>query len=832
MRWRTLHDDWTCSLLSPDGGVPSHVTRGLPIEASVPGCVHTDLMAAGLLADPYLDRNELAAEWVGHQSWKYSTTFDWADDGAENVALVFEGLDTVATVMLNGEEIGRTSNMHRRYAFPVRHLLVAGENTLSVSFDSAWAFAEGARSVAGDLPNAYPTPFNFIRKMACNFGWDWGPSLVTAGIWRPVGLLSWDVARLGEVRPLVTVDADEGVARFHLVLDGTDGRTTTEPLSVVAHVGDRVASVEVAPGQREVDIEVRVPNPDLWWPRGLGGQSTYDASVVLVDPRGAELDSWSRRVGFRTVRLDTAADEHGTPFVITVNDVPVPVRGANWIPDDVFLHRVDRERYRQRVQQAADANMNLLRVWGGGIYEDRAFYETCDEMGVLVWQDFLFACAAYPEEEPLRSEVEAEARENVTRLMPHPSLVLWNGNNENIWGWFDWDWRERVGDRTWGEGYYLDLLPQIVGELDPTRPYWPGSPYSGSMEIHPNADEHGLRHVWEVWNDVDYVEYRDCSPRFVSEFGFQGPPTWSTLRASVHDDPLTVDSPAMQLHQKAEDGAGKLRRGMANHLPDPVGMDDWHYFTQVNQAHAVAFGIEHFRSLRPSCTGSIVWQLNDCWPVVSWSAVDGYGRLKPLWYALRAAYATRLLTVQPRGGGLALIAVNDGREAWQDTVTVRRMSFDGDVLAETPLRLDTPGLGSQVCDLPGDLTTPGSPTAELLVALTSGGVRALWLFAEPKDLAYRPALLEVKTLEAGSEIEMTVTSPTFVQGLCVFADRIDPSAQVSDMLLTLLPGESRVIQVTGVEAVDFELLETAPVLRCLNDTARSDLAAHVPGPRP
>lgn len=819
--WRPLQDNWTCSLASVGLQVPPDVAQDLPVAASVPGCVHTDLMAAGLLPDPYLDRNELEVDWVGRQTWRYSTSFDWADEGFDNVDLVFMGLDTVATVVLNGVEIASTRNMHRSYRSPVKHLLAAAANTLSVTFGSAWEFAEQARRFSGDLPNSYPSPFNFIRKMACNFGWDWGPSLVTAGIWRPVGLSTWSSARITRIRPLVTVVGDEGVARFRLDLTGADGRAPTERVTVRAHVGDHAAEVEGSVGQREVDVEVRVPDADLWWPRGLGAQPTYEAHVVVADASGEELDSWRRRIGFRNVRLVTEPDQHGTPFVIVVNDVPVPVRGANWIPDDAFPHRVNRDRYRERVQQAADANMNLLRVWGGGIYEDDAFYDVCDQMGILVWQDFLFACAAYPEEEPLRAEVEAEARENVIRLMPHPSLVLWNGNNETIWGWFDFGWRQSVGDRTWGEGYYLDLLPRIVGDTDPTRPYWPGSPYSGCMDLHPNADQHGLRHVWEVWNDVDYVKYRDCRPRFVSEFGFQGPPTWSTLRASVHDEPLTANSPGVLHHQKAEDGSGKLRRGMANHLSEPSGVDDWHYLTQLNQAQAVTFGIEHFRSLRPLCSGSVVWQLNDCWPVISWAAVDGYGRPKPLWYALRNAYATRLLTIQPRGTCMSVIAVNDGIDDWRETVTVRRITFNGRVLAEQDVRFVVAGLGIQGHELPSDLTTPQRATGELLVATTTSGTRALWFFEEDKGRAYHQPDLEIQSVTTSTGIDMTITAPTLVHGLCVFADRLNPSARVSDMGLTLLPGESRTVEVTGVDDGMAHRLETAPVLRCLNDVVRA-----------
>lgn len=282
-----------------------------------------------------------------------------------------------------------------------------------------------------------------------------------------------------------------------------------------------------------------------------------------------------------------------------------------------------------------------------------------------MWQDFLFACAGYPEDEPLRGEVEAEAREAVVRLAPHPSLALWCGNNENYMGWFHWGWQKDLADRDWGAGYYEHLLPGVVAELDPTRPYIPGSPWSGDPARDTQDDDHGCVHLWDVWNERDFSGYLERVPRFVSEFGWQAPPAWATLTAAVHDAPLTPESPGVLHHQKAKDGNGKLTRGLAHHFAAPTSTEDWHYLTQVTQARAIRTGIEHFRGHRPRCMGTIVWQLNDCWPVTSWSAIDGAERRKPLWYALREAYADRLITIQDRDGTPAAILVNDSAAAWE-----------------------------------------------------------------------------------------------------------------------------------------------------------------------
>ncbi|MCM0676447.1 glycoside hydrolase family 2 protein [Micromonospora phytophila] len=826
-----LHDGWTLRAVpgpqapaepgGPDGGhpVPAGIA-GRAVPATVPGCVHTDLLAAGLIPDPYLDDNERWLDWIGRTDWEYENTFDWTPGDDDRVELVCAGLDTVATLTLNGTEVGRTQNMHRGYRFDVRSLLGDGPNTLAVRFDSAYRYAEAQRDRLGDRPNAYPEPFQFIRKMACNFGWDWGPRVVTAGIWQEIGLHSWSTARLAAVRPLVTVDGADGRVELHVEVE----RAADVPLTVHATVAGATAEATVPAGERTAVLTLAVREPSLWWPRGYGEQHRHALDVALCGPDGRTLDTWSRRIGFRAVRLDTAGDRHGTPFALHVNDTPVFVRGVNWIPDDAFPTRIGRDRLTERLHQAAQANINLLRVWGGGRYESDDFYDLADELGLLVQQDFLFACAAYPEEEPFRTEVAAEAAEQVVRLASHPSLVLWTGNNENIWGWHDWDWQEPLAGRTWGRGYYLDLLPRIVGELDPTRPYWPGSPWSGSEELHPNDPAHGTTHLWDVWNTDDYTKYREYVPRFVAEFGYQAPPAYATLRRALSDEPLAHDSPGMAHHQKAIDGDLKLQRGLDAHLPPPADFADWHFLTQLNQARAVQLGVEHFRSHRSICAGTIVWQLNDCWPVTSWSAIDGDGRRKPLWYALRRAYADRLLTVQPRDGGLAVVAVNETGEPWRAPVTVTRLTVSGEPRAKATLELDVPPYASVTLALPAELARPEEARRELLVAEAGEpAARALWFFAEDRVVDWPAAEYDatVEPVDGGHRVR--VTARTVLRDLTLFPDRLDPAAQVDEALVTLLPGESATFTVRGAAPLDPAALTARPVLRCVNDIAGQEM---------
>ncbi len=832
---RPLDTGWWLEAMPGQDQVPAGL-RAVRVPATVPGCVHTDLLAAGLLDDPYLDDNEDAVAWVGRTDWRYTTSLHWEPDGTERVDLVFDGLDTVAQVFLNGVEVGRTANMHRSYRFDATPVIKAGDNELTVTFTSAWTYGEQERDRLGPLPNAFPTPFNFVRKMACSFGWDWGLSTVTSGLWRPVRLEGWSTARLAQVRPEVTVADDVG--RVRVVVDIAGARTAEPPatgLVVVVSVRgvgvDETMRVDVPAGEGAAVVSLDVPHVRRWWPHGHGDQALYELDVRLHAAGGATPhDAWTRRIGFRDLRLDTSEDDEGRAFTMVVNDRPLFVRGVNWIPDDAFPSRVGARRYRERLTQARDAGVDLVRVWGGGIYESDDFYNACDELGLMVWQDFLFACAAYPEEAPIAAEVEAEARENVARLMPHPSLVLWNGNNENIWGWFDWGWQEAIGERTWGLGFYLDLLPRVVAETDPARPYWPGSPYSGGDDVHPNDPRHGPMHIWDVWNQRDYTAYRDYVPRFVAEFGYQAPPTWSTLTRAVHDDPLAPDSPGVLHHQKAEDGNGKLARGLAAHFAEPDTVEDWHFLTQLNQARALSLGVEHFRSHRPTCMGTVWWQLNDCWPVTSWAVVDGDGSRKPSWYALRRSYRTRLLTVQPRDGGLAAVLVNDGDEPWRTSLRMARHSTEGVRLAERSVTVECAGYATVEVPLGEDVATPEHPDAELVVVDDEDGQRATWWFVADRDAVVPLAEYDADVIPTDDGFDVAVTARTLLRDLCLFVDRFDPDATVGDMLATVMPGETARVHVESQRHLDEAALTAPPVLRCSNDRdARGERVAAVMG---
>ena len=809
----SLDGAWTVSARS--GEAPADLLeRSIP--ATVPGCVHLDLLAAGLIGEPFDGDNEAAQQWIGSTEWVYRRTFSWQGNGHERHALVAAGLDTIATLTLNGAHVASTENQNRSYRWAIGHLLHDGENELVITFAAPIPAIERREAEnGGHLFHVNHHPYNALRKTASNLGWDWGIDVATSGIWQPISIESWSGVRLAQVRPLVDVAGTAGILSAHVDLQEHGiPQLRSVRVSVVkdgVEVGVSTASIRTSGS-----VTVSVPEVELWWPRGHGEQPLYDVTVEV----GA--DSWTHQVGFRTVALNSQPDADGTPFELQVNGRTIMIRGANWIPDDAFVTRIDTARLERRIADATQAGMNLLRIWGGGMYESEEFYSICTREGLLVWQDFLLACAAYAEEAWLADEIEAEAREAVARLSKHASLVLWCGNNENLVGYAEWGWRGELEGRTWGEYYYTQLFPSIIGELDPTRPYIPGSPFSASSFLSPNIDKEGTVHIWDVWNEKDYRAYAEWKPRFVAEFGFQGPAAYTTLFDVVHDVPLDPNGHELLVHQKANNGNLKLERGLDGHFPQPRTIDDWHFVTQLNQAHAMRFGISFFRSLAPYNTGTVIWQLNDDWPVVSWAAVDYAERRKPLWYALREVYRARFATIQPADDGLDLVVLNDSDEPFDGVATLSRFAFSGSTLATAELTVSAPARGQARVRIPPAVAEATDSAGEVLVATfgvpSSGGpfVRAIHNFAEVVEQS-----LEVDPVEASVELTptgavVTVVASSYVRDLTVLADRADPSARVDSSLVSLLAGESATFVLTADAPLEPGAVLDAKVLRHAN----------------
>jgi beta-mannosidase len=595
--------------------------------------------------------------------------------------------------------------------------------------------------------------------------------------------------------------------------------------------------------------EFTLTRPDLWWPVGHGPQGPRPLYTldVQVSSRGTLLDRATRRIGIRTTELITTPDTapgpdavqgaRGERMELRITGKPVYCKGANWIPDDCFPHRVSRQRYEARIRQALSANMNMLRVWGGGLFETDEFYDLCDELGMLVWQDFPFACSTYPETPEYKRLVELEARDNVARLASHPSLVLYNGGNENIVATYDWapEFRKirEEGKKPWGLGYWLDLLPRIVAELDPTRPYWPNSPYSGSMDRHPNANEYGNRHMWDVWHgDGQYRNYLGHFPRMATEFGYHAPPNYATLARAIPPEQRYWNSPLLLLHNKNyQDGQKQTTTRLADDFTPPppttADFDAWHYLAQTMQARALSMGIEWFRALYPWNTASLYWQFNDCWPVSSWSAVDGDGRAKPLLHATRRFFAPRLLTIKPRRATpgnakvteLCAYLHNDTDEPWSAPVTVREVNLHGDTLASVTQNVQVAPRTLARFAIPANLLTRDT---SFLVASTPGADRAFWWFSPDKLLSYPTPRFDAELVRTGDHTyRFTLTAHTLLRDLAIQPDRIHPAATISDSHVTLLPGDRHAFTLTSPVPLAAHQLVAKPVLWCANQFGAS-----------
>lgn len=830
MRRRTAITGWRLARLTALG------VEDAWVPTTVPGSVHTDLLSAGLIRDPYVGQGEADSRWVCDADWRYEVAIEVAASGTSRLDLVADGLDTDATLRINGVEFAHTRNQHRSYRFDLAAIAGTGRHRLSIDFASPIRSARDFEARAGAMPMVGDAaPYNAIRKMACSFGSDWGPHLPTSGIWKPIALESWHTARLDVVRPDVRVDDDgSGKVSITVRVQHSEARdapevpadvTRARPLTVRVRLVQPDGTVCTSNASVIADaaaIELFVPSPELWWPRGYGGQPL---SRLEVELHGEEiLDAWYQDVGFRRVEVRSQPDEHGVSFQLVVNGQPILVKGANWTPDD-FLRPIAGADYGASLNDAVEANVNLLRVWGGGIFESDDFYGRCDRLGIMVWQDFLFSCACYSEAEEMVKEIAAEARENIIRLAPHPSLVIWNGGNETDEGYHDWGFRERLGDGVpWGDGYFRRLLPELLAELDPGRPYLPSSPFSSRDPSVPTEPSDGTTHSWKVWYSRDYTAYADSVPRFVAEFGFLGAPAFSTLERALDGEPADLSSASLVSHQKADDGFGRLERGWTPHLSTPANFDDWHFTTQLNQARAVRFGIEHFRSHWPRTTGTIMWQLKDCWPVIGYAAVDGDRHRKPLWHAIRSIYADRVLMLVQRDGALALVAGNDADESWIADVRVQRRAFDGTELASQMVRVDVDARSGVVVSLDpavatGSVTEP-QRAAWAVTAEADGAERAYWYPVEDVAGLLPAAAFNAQVDRRDGGYRMTVRALTLIKDLVLQPDRLDPGARVDRALVTLFPHETAVFDVHSTRELDQTKLVIRPVLRCANDLVK------------
>ncbi len=619
------------------------------VSATVPGSVYYDLLSNGLMEDPFYRDNEMKALALMENDFHYSRSFsvDTALLESDTVLLRCEGLDTLASVYINGELTGVANNMHRIWEFEVKHILHPGENTVEVRFASPTRyireslndrFVDGFRDAMSGFPN--------IRKAHSMFGWDWGPRLPDAGIWRDISLVGIRTARIRDVY----------VQQFH-----EDGKVTLDIQTNLTAYTDKMTGVAVtvtapngtvctADGEH---CQIVIEEPRLWWPAGFGEQPLYQVAVTLSDEQGT-IDSWNKRIGLRTVTVSRRKDEWGESFSHCVNGVDIFGMGANYIPEDNLLPRVTPERTRQLLQDAKAANMNIIRVWGGGYYPDDWFYDACDELGLLVWQDFMFACAYYDLIEEFDKSITAEFVDNIRRLRHHASLALWCGNNEMesiaalpLEGG---TWHKTMRNKADYIKMFEYIIPNVLRQEDPQTFYWPSSPSSGGSMDYPHDPNRGDEHYWDVWHGLKpFTDYRNYYFRYMSEFGFQSFPCMATIESFTAPEDRNVFSYVMEKHQRNKTANGKIVSYLSQMYLYPDSLDKLAYASQLMQAQAMQYGTEHWRRNRGRCMGAIVWQLNDCWPVASWSSIDYYGRWKALHYYEKRFFAPVLISCHEEG---------------------------------------------------------------------------------------------------------------------------------------------------------------------------------------
>jgi beta-mannosidase len=823
-----LSEGWKVQDFPPGGGLtagahqPRHAD-GDWLGIAVPGDVHRTLIAAGRIPDPFYDRNETACAWMEEREWWYRLTFDGPAEPAaadERLLLVFDGLDTFATVYLNGEQVGEHHNMLRPAAFDVTERLRSrAPNALAVRFDPPLQRIVG-KTLSGWGRNPERTA---MRKAQFGYGWDWGPRLPTIGIWRPVEVRRQRRAALVGVH-FATLDITLGGSRALVAVRveaerfGTDTALVARVHLAPPESGHPIESEVVLGGERTLDgtAYLTLEQPRLWWTHELGEPALYELTVTLL-AGATPLAEDRRRVGIRTLALDQSPDpaERGTRFFrFILNGVPIFAKGADWIPCDSFVGAIEPGRYTALLERAREGNMTMLRVWGGGIYEHDHFYAECDRLGVLVWQDFMFACAMYPEDDPdFIAEVDAEARYQVRRLRSHASLALWCGNNENQW-LHDRQYWDRSELPPYGALYYDNVLPAAVADLDGRTPYWPSSPYGGNDH---NSRDEGNVHNWEVWHgnfprrfgepprreptpeNVSFVRYAEDMGRFISEFGMHAAPVAETLRRAIPPDQLHHHSPAMDWHNK-DNPKNKGDDLMLGTTGLPSNLEQYITFSQIAQAEGLKFGVEHFRRRKPHCSGTLVWQLDDCWPVLSWSLLDYNAFGKAGYYYLRRAYAPVLASFKTRAdGGLELWLTNDTLAEVRDRVTVRMATFDGKVQWESGRDLRVPAGAS--CAVwrwsPGELM--GGADRYVWAQSSNGTTFApnRHFFAAIKDLARRAVAPNMTVDPAGSnELRVSLRAPS--DGYVYFAHLTTPSesTRFSDNYFDLEPGQTREVTLT------------------------------------
>ncbi len=795
--------------------------------ARVPGVVHLDLMRNNMIPDPYLRDNESKLQWIGEVGWEYMKTFQYDERNFawRHIDLVLKGLDTYANVYLNDSLILVSDNMFREWYVDIKMKLHIGPNTLRIQFP---AVIPENKARYAKLPYKLPGDEKVVcRKAAYQFGWDWGPSLITSGIWRPVYIREWNAVNvLGVqfVQKKLTDTIARMAARFTLFSelgDSADIRLFLDSTEILRQ------NVILNKGPNVISGDFSIKDPQRWWPNGMGNPTLYNFGYEVYF-NGSLVGEGRQKIGLRTIELVQDKDSTGKSFYFKVNGLPVFVKGANYIPQDNFIPRVKDSAYRAIIADVKQANMNMLRVWGGGIYENDIFYDLCDENGIMVWQDFMYANSMYPATKEFLDGVRDEAIQNIVRLRRHPCIALWCGNNEIDEGWKNWGWQKQYGYspedsaaiyRNYRVMFDL-ILPNNVRKFDSARAYIPSSPLHGWG--HAESLTEGDSHYWGVWwGKEPFANYEKKVGRFMSEFGFQAFPDFSTIKKFTSPEDRAIETPVMKAHQKHPTGFETIDEYLLRDYNKPKDFESYTYVSQLLQAKGIVSAIEAHRRAKPYCMGTMYWQLNDCWPVVSWSSRDYYGKKKALQYAIPAAYDQILISPVVEDGRVKVYISSDDQKLNMAIMTVKVLDFDGNLYSDEGFTVDIPENSSLVYydTLQTALLGKLNPKACLLLVTLKGTgfsglqVKNMLYFVSPKDLALQlPSIEKVVTATptgyniriSCSKLAKNVSLSTTLKG------------DFSDNYFDMLPGESVDVQFTT--AKKNPKINELIVLRSLIDT--------------
>ncbi len=815
--------------------------------AQVPGVVHTDLLQNKLIPDPFDRDNEFRLQWIGLTDWEYQTTFqvDSATLAHDHIDLVFDGLDTFADVYLNDQAVLKADNMFRRWRIPAKAQLKAGPNTLRIVFHSAVTkMLPYVKSLPYILPSIsthnYGNEENiatapYTRKAPYNYGWDWGPRFLTEGIWQPVRLEMWDALRIDNFH-IHQQKVSSDVAVLTADLDIEAGKAATATLALVhdelsgAQTNDGTQTLQLDAGMNHVSFPIRIAAPKLWYPVGYGAQNRYRFSAVIRSGRDVAART-EVKTGLRSIELRRTPDQWGKSFEFVVNGIVVFGKGADVIPFDSFPNRVTPEIHRKILQAARDANMNMVREWGGGYYESDDFYDICDELGIMVWQEFAFGGDMIPGDVAYQENVRQEAIDQIKRLRDHPSIVIWCGNNEVETGWYHWGDRQEfknsisaeARDRVWQDYtiMFADILKSAVDEYAAPVPYWPSSPSANFEEV-PDNQHNGDMHYWQVWHaQAPAQDYTKQFPRFMTEYGFQSFPEMRTIRAFANKpEDFDIHSTVMQAHQKNKGGNERILTYMLREYRQPKDFASFVYLSQVQQAEIIKIGAEHLRRQKPRVMGSLYWQLNDCWPVASWASIDYYGRWKALHYYARRFYDDLLISPFLHDDKVDVYVVSDKLQPLSGTIHTRLLDFSGNVLLDQTKDIQIPAQSSATYLTlnTADLAAKADPRHIFLVFdLEVAGKRAsrnLIFFdvMHNLDLPVMPKL-DATLNKTGAGYTITLQTPKLARGVYISFGDLD--VESSDNYFDLLPGES--VTITLKSSATFDQLKSALKIMSLTE---------------